>query len=144
MRNRWAEMIFAGVLAAAALAAPLAWAQPRRASALVPAGPSAPRGSDKTHRPREFPGKLPIRELNEDEAILHALNKLGFGPRPGQVEQIKQSGLENWIQAQLHPENNSRSGGRRAARAIARAVAEQPRNCSTSILRKMSRPSDSA
>ena len=52
-----------------------------------------------------FPGKLPIRELNEDEAILHALNRLGYGPRPGQVEQIKKIGLENWIQAQLHPEN---------------------------------------
>jgi uncharacterized protein (DUF1800 family) len=52
-----------------------------------------------------FAGKLPIRELNEEEAILHALNRLGFGPHPGQVEQIKKTGLENWIQAQLHPEN---------------------------------------
>ena len=36
---------------------------------------------------------------------MHALNRLGFGPRPGEVEQIEKTGLENWIQAQLHPEN---------------------------------------
>jgi uncharacterized protein (DUF1800 family) len=114
MKNRWTEMICAGVVAAVALVAPLTWAQPRRAPAPVPtapsapSAPSAPKDNDKTSaRHANFPGKLPIRELNEDEAILHALNKLGFGARPGQVEQVKQTGLENWIQAQLHPENIS-------------------------------------
>jgi len=52
-----------------------------------------------------FAGKLPISELNEQQAILHALNRLGYGPRPGDVERIQKIGLENWIQAQLHPEN---------------------------------------
>ncbi|HET6142864.1 MAG TPA: DUF1800 domain-containing protein [Candidatus Acidoferrales bacterium] len=107
MRKRWTEILCAGVLAAVALGAPLAWAQPRRSRAPVPtAAASAPKDNDKSNAgPANFPGKLPIRELNEDEAILHALNKLGFGARPGQVQQIKQTGLENWIQAQLHPEN---------------------------------------
>jgi uncharacterized protein (DUF1800 family) len=51
-----------------------------------------------------FKGKLPITELSEDEAILHALNRLGYGPRPGDLERVKQMGLENWVERQLHPE----------------------------------------
>jgi len=69
--------------------------------------PAPSSGNDKVVGHVNFAGKLPIRELNEEEAILHALNRLGFGPRPGQVEQIEKTGLENWIQAQLHPENIS-------------------------------------
>ena len=49
-------------------------------------------------------GKLPISELNENEAILHALNRLGYGSRPGELAHIKQIGLEQWIGLQLHPE----------------------------------------
>ncbi|MCL6481132.1 MAG: DUF1800 domain-containing protein [Firmicutes bacterium] len=49
-------------------------------------------------------GRLPITELTEEEAILHALNRLGYGPRPGEVERIRAQGLETWIHAQLHPE----------------------------------------
>ena len=51
-----------------------------------------------------FIGRLPITELTEDEAILHALNRLGYGPRPGDLERVKQMGLESWIERQLHPE----------------------------------------
>jgi len=46
---------------------------------------------------------LPITELTEDEAILHALNRLAYGPRPGDVERIKQMGLAKWIDQQLNP-----------------------------------------
>jgi uncharacterized protein (DUF1800 family) len=103
--KQWTEMICAGMLAAAALAGPLAWAEPRSSAAELHSEPSTPKDNDKTGSQANFPGKLPIRELNEQEAILHALNKLGFGPRPGEVEQIEKTGLENWIQAQLHPKN---------------------------------------
>ena len=54
---------------------------------------------------KKFKGKLPITELTEDEAILHALNRLGYGPRPGDVERIRQMGLEKWIDQQLRPES---------------------------------------
>ena len=54
---------------------------------------------------KKFKGKLPITQLTEDEAIVHALNRLAYGPRPGDVERIRQMGLEKWIEQQLHPES---------------------------------------
>ena len=54
---------------------------------------------------KKFKGKLPITELTEDEAILHAMNRLAYGPRPGDVEYVRQMGLEKWIDQQLHPES---------------------------------------
>ena len=46
---------------------------------------------------------LPITELSADEAILHALNRLAYGPRPGDVERVRQMGLAKWIELQLNP-----------------------------------------
>ena len=54
---------------------------------------------------KKLKGHLPITELTEDEAIVHALNRLAYGPRPGDVERIRQMGLEKWIDEQLHPES---------------------------------------
>ncbi|MFZ0815058.1 MAG: DUF1800 family protein, partial [Candidatus Sulfotelmatobacter sp.] len=34
---------------------------------------------------------------------LHALNRLTFGPRPGDVQQVMEMGVEQWIDLQLHP-----------------------------------------
>jgi uncharacterized protein (DUF1800 family) len=39
-----------------------------------------------------------------DAAIVHVLNRIGFGPRPGDVEQVRAIGLERYIDQQLHPE----------------------------------------
>jgi uncharacterized protein (DUF1800 family) len=48
----------------------------------------------------------PARPASEDEArIVHALNRLGYGPRPGDVERVREMGLEKWIDLQLHPQH---------------------------------------
>ena len=44
-------------------------------------------------------------ELSEHQKILHALNRLTFGPRPGDVDAVRAQGLESWIEDQLHPES---------------------------------------
>ncbi len=48
---------------------------------------------------------LPISDLNESEAILHALNRLTYGPRPGDLEAVRQMGLAKWIDQQLNPDS---------------------------------------
>jgi uncharacterized protein (DUF1800 family) len=53
----------------------------------------------------KFKGHLPITELTEDQAILHALNRLAYGPGPGDVERVRKMGLEKWIDQQMHPES---------------------------------------
>src|SRR5262249_51448104 len=51
--------------------------------------PAPARPGDK--KPKQDPALkgLPIRELSADEAILHALNRLAYGPRPGDIERVK-------------------------------------------------------
>ena len=47
------------------------------------------------------------RGLSEEQRIIHVLNRLGFGARPGDVERVKSIGLENYINQQLAPEKIS-------------------------------------
>jgi uncharacterized protein (DUF1800 family) len=45
---------------------------------------------------------VPVRA--DAKTITHVLNRIGFGPRPGDVERVQQAGLAAYIDAQLHPE----------------------------------------
>ncbi len=42
-------------------------------------------------------------EIQGDERILHALNRLTFGPRPGDVDAVRRIGLKRWFEQQLNP-----------------------------------------
>jgi uncharacterized protein (DUF1800 family) len=42
--------------------------------------------------------------LSEEQRILHVLNRLGFGARPGDVERVRKLGLETYIEQQLAPD----------------------------------------
>ena len=45
-----------------------------------------------------------IPKIPKDEAaVRHALNRLTFGPRAGDVEKVRRSGLSSWIDQQLNP-----------------------------------------
>lgn len=44
------------------------------------------------------------KALTEEEKILHVLNRLGYGARPGDVEKVKAMGLQKYIALQLTPE----------------------------------------
>ena len=40
----------------------------------------------------------------DERTIAHALNRIGFGPRPGDIARVQQVGLAAHIEQQLHPE----------------------------------------
>src|SRR5260370_18804916 len=50
------------------------------------------------------PGRKAAAKLSEDQRILHVLNRLGFGARPGDVKRVKAMGIDNYISQQLFPE----------------------------------------
>ncbi len=47
---------------------------------------------------------VPLPVPDEDKWIVHVLNRLGYGPRPGDVERVRRMGLANYIALQLDPE----------------------------------------
>ena len=42
--------------------------------------------------------------LSDCQKALHVLNRLGFGPAPGDLERVLDLGIRNFIEQQLHPE----------------------------------------
>jgi uncharacterized protein (DUF1800 family) len=44
------------------------------------------------------------QKLSTDKQIVHTLNRMTFGPRPGDIEQVRKMSVEKWIDLQLHPD----------------------------------------
>ncbi len=44
------------------------------------------------------------QRLSADRQIVQALNRLTYGPRPGDVEEVSKVGVIKWMEQQLHPE----------------------------------------
>jgi uncharacterized protein (DUF1800 family) len=62
--------------------------------------PAAARKNSKAHDDyRTFQVRL-----SKDQQVLQALDRLTFGPRPGDVQRVQHIGLKKWIDRQLHPD----------------------------------------
>src|SRR5208283_3428693 len=72
----------------------------------------------------------PPSSASDQRRALHALNRLTFGPRPGDVQQVMAMGVDQWINLQLHPEKindsalNSRLEPFRTLHMSAKEIAE--------------------
>ena len=53
------------------------------------------------------PQRSAVPRSPDDRVIIHVLNRIAFGPAPGDVERVKRVGLESFIEQQLHPERLS-------------------------------------
>jgi uncharacterized protein (DUF1800 family) len=51
---------------------------------------------------KKSPSSTP--QMDESRRALHALNRLTFGARPGDLERVTAMGVDKWIEQQLHPE----------------------------------------
>src|SRR5687768_11605078 len=67
----------------------------------------------------------------DDKTIVHVLNRIGFGPGPGDVQRIRETGLGAYIEQQLQPERlpdaaiDARLAGFETLRMSSRELAEK-------------------
>jgi uncharacterized protein (DUF1800 family) len=66
------------------------------------------------------------RELTADQQVTQALNRLTFGPRPGDAARVRAMGVDRWIASQLRPE---RIDDRAAEQVVSRLemISAEPR-----------------
>lgn len=48
---------------------------------------------------------LRVGNMPQEKRALHALNRLAFGPRPGDLERVNQIGIERYLREQLDPQS---------------------------------------
>src|ERR1700758_4553381 len=46
-----------------------------------------------------------VGNMPQEKRAIHALNRLAFGPRPGDLERVNQIGVERYIREQLDPQS---------------------------------------
>src|SRR5437764_14412949 len=57
------------------------------------------------HAATPTPQTLSGPELSAREKVIHVLNRLAYGPHPGEVDRIAaEEGAEGWIKKQMEPE----------------------------------------
>ncbi|HEV7902260.1 MAG TPA: DUF1800 domain-containing protein [Pyrinomonadaceae bacterium] len=78
------------------------------ACALVAGSFVASPGASAQQQPQSSASKA--ARLSEEQRIAHVLGRLGFGARPGDVERVRQMGLERYVEAQLEPEKIADAG----------------------------------
>jgi len=72
--------------------------------------PTSPKSrSNSTHSTPPKRAATPASKLTDEQRALHALNRLTFGPRPGDLQKVMDMDVDDWIEQQLHPEEISDS-----------------------------------
>ena len=51
-----------------------------------------------------------VPRMDEPRRAEHALSRLTYGPRPGDVDKVRAMGVDRWIEQQLHPEDIADNG----------------------------------
>jgi uncharacterized protein (DUF1800 family) len=83
------------------IAIPLLGQQPARPPAAPKPVPSSTRATSSSSSLKR------VLQLTDEQRALHALNRLTFGPRPGDLQKVMDMDVNDWIEQQLHPEEIS-------------------------------------
>ena len=110
MKRHWTPVARAALLNVAVIAA------------LALCGAGRPGGATATARAATI--------ASDEQTIRHVLNRIGFGARPGDVERVRATGVQRYIDEQLHPERipdagmTARLSGLTTLGMSSRAIAE--------------------
>jgi uncharacterized protein (DUF1800 family) len=85
----------------------------------APPRAAAPPATTPADPPARYRVTLAPSPLTPEQQIVHVLDRLGYGPRTGEVERVRAAGLTAWIERQLEP-------GRIPDEAVERALADFP------------------
>jgi uncharacterized protein (DUF1800 family) len=102
---------FAMAVITSVVTARAAWCQQQTSPAVSPAvSPVASPVPSKTAPDRTASvarasgAKRAAEKLTDEQRALHGLNRLTFGPRPGDLQKVMNMDVDDWIEQQLHPE----------------------------------------
>src|SRR5205814_10442242 len=60
--------------------------------------------SQKSKPAQKTAPKTAAASLTAEQKVTHLLNRITLGPRPGDIERVRQMGWERFLDEQLHPE----------------------------------------
>ena len=60
-------------------------------------------GGQASPKSKSYTARLDHRELAADQQVVQVLNRLTFGPRPGDAQKVRAMGVDKWIDLQLNP-----------------------------------------
>lgn len=73
------------------------------AAAILALVPGVSMAQQSSYVPRT-PSATAVRTQTADQQVIQVLNRLAFGPRPGDAAAVRAMGVDRWMEQQLHPE----------------------------------------
>jgi uncharacterized protein (DUF1800 family) len=80
------------------------WAQQPTTMGGTASAPARPASGERAAASAKASSAKVTANLTNEQRALHALNRLTFGPRPGDLQKVMDMDVNDWIEQQLHPE----------------------------------------
>ena len=71
---------------------------------LLALGPSVALAQEMKQQSKGKTTNVKAKSLTAEQKVLHLLDRASFGPRPGEVERVRKTGWQQYLDEQLNPE----------------------------------------